>query len=54
MNSDVGPPVEHTLPVGLLAILSAVLIVVFAATSWVIARVVARQASAGRLREAQT
>ena len=54
VNSDVGPPVEHNLPVGLLAILSAVLIVVFAATSWLIARVVARQASAGGLREAQT
>jgi hypothetical protein len=54
VNSDVGPPVEHNLPVGLLAILSAVLIVVFAATSWLIARIVARQASAGRLREAQT
>ncbi len=54
VNSDVGPPIEHTLPVGLLAILSAALIVVFAATSWAIARVVARQASAGRLREVQT
>jgi putative ABC transport system permease protein len=53
IDPDSGPPIEHRLPVGLLAILSAVLVVVFAVTSLVIARFVSHQASATRLREAQ-
>ena len=54
IEPDVGPPVGHQLPVGLLAILSAGIVVVFAATSLVIARVVSHQAGASRLREVQT
>ncbi len=53
VNPDSGPPVEHQLPVGLLTVLSAALVVVFVATSLVIARFVSRQAGVAGLREAQ-
>jgi putative ABC transport system permease protein len=53
IDQTIGPPIDHGLPYGLLVILVVVLIVVFGSTSVVIARFVAHQASAGRLREAQ-
>lgn len=54
IDPESGPPIEHQLPVGLLAVLAAALVIVFVVTSLVIARFVSHQASASRLREAQT
>ncbi|MGH8860241.1 MAG: FtsX-like permease family protein [Jatrophihabitantaceae bacterium] len=53
VDQTIGPPVEHGLPWALLAMLVLLLVVVFSATSVLVARVVARQATAARLREAQ-
>jgi hypothetical protein len=53
VDQTVGPPIQHALPWGLLAGLVLTLIVVFAVTCEIVARVVSGQATAGRLREAQ-
>lgn len=53
VDDTVGPPAEHGLPLGLIGVLVVGLVVVFAATSWLVARLVSRQATAARLREAQ-
>ncbi len=53
VNEDVGPPSEHGLPLDLIGALTGGLLVVFVLTSFVVARLVSRQATAGRLREAQ-
>ena len=53
VDDNVGPPAEHALPYGLLAVLVAALLVAAVATCVVVARFVSRQATAGRLREAQ-
>lgn len=53
VDDSVGPPSQHGLPITLLAVLVGCLAVVFVLTCWFVARVVSRQASAARLREAQ-
>jgi hypothetical protein len=53
VNEDVGPPSEHAVPWGLLGLLIAGVAVVFAVTCVVVGRLVAAQATAARLREAQ-
>jgi hypothetical protein len=53
VDENVGPPSEHDLPYGLLVVLVAALLVAGALTCVVVARFVSRQATAGRLREAQ-
>jgi hypothetical protein len=53
VDDTIGPPSQHGLPVALLAMLAGALVVVFVVTSWVVARLVSRQAGAARLREAQ-
>jgi ABC-type antimicrobial peptide transport system permease subunit len=53
VDQTIGPPVRHALPWGLLAVLVVCVVVVFAATCEIVARVVSGQATPGRLREAQ-
>ncbi len=53
VDPTIGPPIDHRLPIELLALLAGALGVVFIATSVVVARFVVRQANGGRLREAQ-
>jgi hypothetical protein len=53
VHDKVGPPSVHGLPLTLLGVLVGCVIVAFALTSWTVARIVYRQASAARLREAQ-
>jgi hypothetical protein len=52
-NQHVGPPIDTSLPYGLIGVLTAALVVVFAVTSLIIARAVSHQANATRLREAE-
>jgi hypothetical protein len=53
VDATVGPPRVSELPWGLLAVMVAVLIVIVAATCWLVAWVVSRPATPDRLREAQ-
>jgi ABC-type antimicrobial peptide transport system permease subunit len=53
VDDTIGPPSQHGLPLALLGMLVGALAVVFVLTSWVVARLVSRQAGAARLREAQ-
>jgi putative ABC transport system permease protein len=53
VSEATGPPRDNSLPWLLLLVLVAALVVLFALTSVVMARFVARQATPGRLREAQ-
>lgn len=53
VDESVGPPAEHGLPIGLVGALTAGLLAAFALTCLAVARFVSRQATAGRLREAQ-
>jgi hypothetical protein len=53
VDETIGPPTQHDLPIGLLAALVAGLAAVFLLTCFGVARLVLRQATAGRLREAQ-
>jgi ABC-type antimicrobial peptide transport system permease subunit len=53
VDDSVGPPTEHGLPYGLLALLVGALLVASVVTCLAVARFVSRQATAGRLREAQ-
>jgi hypothetical protein len=50
---NVGPPVDHDLPWGLIGVLIAGLVAVFALTSFAVSWLVSRQATAARFREAQ-
>jgi putative ABC transport system permease protein len=53
VSDDIGPPIDHTLPWGLIGILIAALVAVFALTCLAVSWLVARQATAARFREAQ-
>jgi hypothetical protein len=53
VDDSVGPPTEHGLPYGLLALLIGALFLASVVTCLAVARLVSRQATAGRLREAQ-
>jgi hypothetical protein len=50
---DVGPPIDHGLPWGLVGVLTAGLAVLFALTAVAVSWMVSRQATAARFREAQ-
>jgi putative ABC transport system permease protein len=54
VDESVGPPITRATPVGLLALLVAIAVAGFVVTAVLIAGVVSRQATASRLREAQT
>ena len=53
VSDDVGPPIDHTLPWGLVAALIGALVAVFGLTCLTVSWLVARQATAARFREAQ-
>jgi putative ABC transport system permease protein len=53
VDESIGPPREHALPYGLLGLLLAALLVAAVLTCVAVSRLVSRQATAGRLREAQ-
>jgi hypothetical protein len=53
VQTDVGPPIDHTLPWGWVGILVGSLVAVFTLTCLAVSWLVARQATAARFREAQ-
>jgi hypothetical protein len=53
VHDDVGPPIDHTLPWGLIGILVGSLVAIFALTCLAVSWLVSRQATAARFREAQ-
>ena len=53
VTDDVGPPIDHALPWGMVGILVGTLIAVFALTCVAVSWLVARQATPARFREAQ-
>jgi hypothetical protein len=53
VHDDVGPPIDHTLPWGLIGILIGSLVAIFALTCLTVSWLVSRQATAARFREAQ-